>query len=179
MQKKNSSVGESLQHRSYYDEKALKNGLNYYLRPDKSRVYITDVSIVDDYFNVREQALARTYMYRILNQKGLSDSANHCQTSNWPLFQHELAWTMDQRLDLTAMVQASKHLLGEQDFTSFRNAGCQSKSTIRNMHNIQIYVNKQPILDESSVLRANKEHSSHYPSYLNLLVSQINLFSAL
>ena len=42
------------------------------------------------------------------------------------------------RLDLQSMKKASKYLIGEHDFSSFRGSGCQSKTPIRNIQEIKI-----------------------------------------
>ena len=47
---------------------------------------------------------------------------------------------------------ASKYLLGEHDFTSFRGSGCQSKTAIRNIEDIKISKKNDFIVVE---LRAN------------------------
>ena len=39
------------------------------------------------------------------------------------------------------MKNASKYLLGEHDFTSFRDAECQASSPIRTIHDIKIFSN--------------------------------------
>ena len=42
------------------------------------------------------------------------------------------------QLDHALMQEASQYLLGENDFTSFRGSGCQSKTPIRNVELIEI-----------------------------------------
>ena len=41
---------------------------------------------------------------------------------------------LPQPLDINAMQQACQYLLGEHDFSSFRAAGCQAKSAVRQLH---------------------------------------------
>jgi tRNA pseudouridine38-40 synthase len=41
-------------------------------------------------------------------------------------------------LDVTAMADAARCLLGSHDFTSFRAAGCQSHTPVRNMLHIDV-----------------------------------------
>ena len=50
------------------------------------------------------------------------------------------------------MRKASKYLIGEHDFSSFRAAGCQSKTSLRNLESIKISKKKDFITFE---LRAN------------------------
>ncbi len=46
---------------------------------------------------------------------------------------------MRRELDEDSMQSAAQHFLGEQDFTSFRAAGCQSKTAMRNVMHANIY----------------------------------------
>ena len=47
----------------------------------------------------------------------------------------------DGKLKITKMRTASRYLIGEHDFNAFRNSGCQSKSSQRNMTKIKIEKN--------------------------------------
>lgn len=58
-------------------------------------------------FSARHDALARTYLYRILNRVAPS-----------PLHEHR-AFFVRSRLDIDGMTVAARPLLGEHDFTSF------------------------------------------------------------
>ncbi|MEO0950813.1 MAG: tRNA pseudouridine(38-40) synthase TruA [Pseudomonadota bacterium] len=81
---------------------------------------------VGDDFHARFDAIERRYRYLILT--GRSRSA---------LYAHR-AWWIHERLDAEAMQAASVPLLGEHDFTSFRAAGCQSNSPIRDLRQIRV-----------------------------------------
>ncbi len=108
-------------------------GGNSYL-PDDVRI-VWARSAVDD-FHARYSAIARFYRYRILNRKMrsalLRNQATWCY---WPL-------------DAEKMHRAAQYLLGEQDFSSFRAQGCQSKSPRRRMYLIDVYrQDEQVIID--------------------------------
>jgi tRNA pseudouridine38-40 synthase len=45
----------------------------------------------------------------------------------------------DQHLNIAAMQEASKYLIGEHDFSSFRSSECQSKSPIKTIYQIDIH----------------------------------------
>jgi tRNA pseudouridine38-40 synthase len=47
-------------------------------------------------------------------------------------------WWVRPELDVETMAQASTHLLGEHDFTSFRAAGCQARSPIRRLERLVV-----------------------------------------
>ncbi|MFT4862382.1 MAG: tRNA pseudouridine38-40 synthase [Pseudohongiellaceae bacterium] len=98
--------------------KAWRDGVNS-LVGDSIRV--TDSAVVDEGFHARFSATFRRYNYIIHQRKTrspfLATLATHC-TKN---------------LDLVAMQEAAQHLLGEQDFSAFRAAGCQSRTSMRNI----------------------------------------------
>lgn len=53
------------------------------------------------------------------------------------LFQHSFAWNVGY-LDVPSMKRASQYLVGIHDFSSFRNAGCQSRSPFRHVWQIEV-----------------------------------------
>lgn len=53
------------------------------------------------------------------------------------ILRHAVGWH-HKCLDEVLMQQGANHLIGEHDFTSFRGAGCQSKSPMRCMHEITV-----------------------------------------
>lgn len=84
------------------------------------------VPVVDD-FHARFMALARRYRYVILNQP-----------SRPVLERANATWCRDP-LDELAMHRAARVLVGEHDFSSFRAAGCQSKTAWRHLHFIEVH----------------------------------------
>ncbi|WNL37572.1 tRNA pseudouridine(38-40) synthase TruA [Halomonas sp. PAMB 3232] len=100
-------------------EKAWIFGANTNLPRD---VAIRWVKPVGDDFHSRLGALARRYRYVFLNQP-----------SRPVLERHQVTWCRDP-LDAPAMHRAAQALVGEHDFSSFRAAGCQSKTPWRQMH---------------------------------------------
>ena len=77
-------------------------------------------------FHSRFSALSRTYRYIIRN----SDLPS-------ALDRNKKLW-VKEKLDLRDMRRASSYLIGEKDFSSFRSSSCQSKSSNRNIHSINI-----------------------------------------
>lgn len=104
-------------------EKAWTRGVNSLL---PRSVRILWARTVDQGFNARFSATARRYHYVIYRRQQasaiLSGSVTHC-----PFV-----------LDVGAMNEAAQSLLGEQDFTSFRAAGCQSNTPFRNVHKVSV-----------------------------------------
>ena len=84
---------------------------------------------VSEDFHARFKALARQYRYVIYN--GQVRSAIFPRLSCW----------RHGRLDHLRMNAAAQALMGEHDFTSFRAAGCQAKSPIREV--LQVSVQRQ------------------------------------
>lgn len=82
----------------------LRDGVNALVG---AAVVVTGVSVVDAGFDARFSARSRTYRYAVLNA-AVPDP-----------FLADRAWWVDQPLDLTAMDDASGHLIGEHDFSSF------------------------------------------------------------
>lgn len=81
---------------------------------------------VPDEFHSRASATSRRYAY-VLLQSPVRPSVEA----------RRVGWVF-QPLDLDAMQAALPHLLGEQDFTSFRAAACQALSPIKNLMRVEI-----------------------------------------
>lgn len=76
---------------------------------------------VDYHFHARFKALSRCYHYVIYNHP-IRSALLHTKTA-WHYYP----------LDVDRMQQACQHLIGEQDFSSFRASQCNSKSPMRNV----------------------------------------------
>ena len=99
------------------------NGANANLPED---VAVLWVKPVDDDFHARFSARRRCYRYVILNRP--IRSALHRHTSAW----------VCRQMDEDAMHRAAQVFLGEHDFSSFRAAGCQSRSPVRSVLSIKV-----------------------------------------
>lgn len=108
------------------DEKAWRMGCNTNLPNDIALRWIQPVK---DDFHARFSATSRTYRYIILNQK-----------TRPALLQNRVYWyfLQNQPLDEVQMNSAAQYLLGENDFSSFRAAGCQAKHAMRFMESITV-----------------------------------------
>jgi tRNA pseudouridine38-40 synthase len=113
----------------HFDTKAIRSsiewsrGINSYLPKDIRVLWAKEI---DESFHARFSATKRFYIYNILNDPTPS-----------ALWAHRSLY-IPIRLDMQSMKKASKYLLGEHDFSSFRGSGCQSKTPIRNIHKIKI-----------------------------------------
>lgn len=89
-------------------------------------VVITNCKVVSNEFHSRFDAKMRFYQYKIINRKA-------------PLtLDKNRAWHVAQKLDLDKIVEASKYLLGQHDFSSFRDTECQAQSPIKTLNKIEI-----------------------------------------
>lgn len=99
-------------------------GTNAYLPQDIAVKWAVEVS---EEFHARFSATARRYRYVIFNHKLrsaiLPKGVSH--------YYHEL--------DAEKMHEAGQFLLGENDFSSFRAAQCQSHTPYRNIHHLKVW----------------------------------------
>ena len=76
---------------------------------------------VSEQFHARFSATSRTYKYIM-----------HCSPARPAILAQGVTW-VPYTLNAAAMQEACQYLLGEQDFSAFRGAGCQSLSPNRNI----------------------------------------------
>ncbi|MCI7718097.1 tRNA pseudouridine(38-40) synthase TruA [[Pasteurella] aerogenes] len=104
-------------------EKAWCFGVNAKLPDD---IAVSWAKIVDENFHARFSATARRYRYILycnkLRSAILPEGITHCH------------YDLDHQL----MHQAGQALLGENDFSAFRAAQCQSNTPFRNVHHLQV-----------------------------------------
>jgi len=98
-------------------------GLSTLLPPDLSVVEAREVPLA---WRPRDQAVAKTYTYRL--QLGPRRPLT-ARTSWW------LGW---RRVDVARMREGAEHFLGEHDFSAFRSAHCDAKSTRRRMYRVDV-----------------------------------------
>lgn len=90
-------------------------------------VRVLTASRVSADFHARFSALSRRYYYVILQRKIA------------PAILYKRVTHVAQELDVGAMNAAAQALLGEQDFSSFRAAGCQSKTSFRDVTRATVF----------------------------------------
>jgi tRNA pseudouridine38-40 synthase len=95
---------------------SIQKALNSLLPPD---IMIQRAEEVEEGFDARKQSKSKVYEYRILNRELRS------------AFDHEYAWHIPQKLDLEEMRKATRILIGEHDFLSFRSVGSPTRTAIR------------------------------------------------
>lgn len=106
--------------------KAWVRGANSLLPPG---VRVTWARSVDADFHARFSAVARRYMY-LFAERGYEHEAAS------PLIRDRVFEV--RRLDDESMHRAAQELVGEQDFSAVRGAGCQSRSPWRCVHRVSV-----------------------------------------
>ena len=96
---------------------------------------ITDVQLVPDEFDARNDAIGRTYMYRVV----CPIQFNRVNNARLSMFHADHALFVPYPLQVEKMQLASQCLLGEQDFSTFRNSKCQSTTPFRNIKEVEFY----------------------------------------
>ncbi|WP_312814186.1 tRNA pseudouridine(38-40) synthase TruA [Brevundimonas sp.] len=99
--------------------RTVMNAMNAHMLGE--RVSVLDCVPVSDDWHARFTANGRKYLYRILNRAGR------------PAIEQGHVWHVKKELDAKAMHGAAQYLLGQHDFTTFRDAQCQAQSPIKSM----------------------------------------------
>lgn len=102
---------------------AWVRGVNAHL---PNAVAVRWATLVPDDFHARFSARSRSYRYVLFNHPVR------------PALQWGRVGWYHRPLDAEAMHEAACHLLGEQDFSSFRSSECQAKSPVKVMHTLQV-----------------------------------------
>ncbi|PQQ04805.1 uncharacterized protein Pyn_32777 [Prunus yedoensis var. nudiflora] len=149
-----------------HEPAVVKRAVNHFLQKNQGDVMVIDVRSVPANFHARYKAQERTYFYRLLS------GAEPLST-----FEKDRAWHVSEELNLRAMQEASKVLVGHHDFSSFRAAGCQAKSPIRTLDELNvsevvstpcfpsIMERKQNNLEEDPHAGMNKSETDPPPSF--------------
>jgi len=106
------------------DPEVIRNAINHHLRPHA--ISIVEVEPAPPGFDARLSARSRHYLYRILNRRAP------------PALERGRVWHVAPRLDLAAMQQGARHLVGHHDFSTFRDSLCQAKSPVKTLDALDI-----------------------------------------
>lgn len=97
----------------------LADALNAHLRPHPIAVLGAEEAAPD--FHARFDAVQRVYLYRIICRRApLTVQRGH-------------VWRVPRALDVAAMGGAAQRLVGQHDFTTFRDSQCQAKSPVKTL----------------------------------------------
>jgi tRNA pseudouridine38-40 synthase len=101
---------------SQMDVRSIQRALNSLLPHD---IVIQKIEEVQEGFHARRHSKSKIYEYRILNRSLRSP------------FHHGYVWHIPQRLDFKEMGKATRWLIGEHDFSSFRSVGSPTRTAVR------------------------------------------------
>ena len=105
------------------EARRVATGLNFYL-PPAIRIHRSEA--VQHSFDSRRDSTSKRYRYRIY--EGPHQPALHLRR----------AWHVRRHIDTEAMREAAQHLLGEQDFESFRSTQCDAAHAVRTIQSVDI-----------------------------------------
>ena len=91
-----------------------------------SSVAVTNAEIVDDNFDARFSAISKTYCYRV-----------YVSPTRRPLYDGTHAQVY-KPLDIEAMQQAARLLVGTHDFAAFQKSGSNLKGTVRTVNSFEV-----------------------------------------
>lgn len=115
-----------------YSAKEIRDATNFHM--GDAPIAILSAEKVDDDFNARFDAVKRHYKYVVKNRPSA------------PVVGGQYYWHMRLPLDIEAMQQAASHLIGQHDFTSFRDSQCQAKSPIKTLDQLDIHKDGEDII---------------------------------
>ncbi|MGE0252930.1 MAG: tRNA pseudouridine(38-40) synthase TruA, partial [Dongiaceae bacterium] len=106
------------------DADEIQGALNFHIRPHA--ISVVAIEQAADDFHARFDAKEKIYRYRIANRRA-------------PLaIDNNRAWHVPVPLDIGAMQEAAKHLLGHHDFSTFRDTRCQAKSPVKTLDELRL-----------------------------------------
>ena len=126
---------------------SFHRGLNS-LTPDD--IIISGVQEVHPDFHSRFDARGKTYCYQFFNAETPS------------VYHRRFSWNIRHPLDLSAMRQAARHLLGCHDFSAFQASSCSAETAIRTVFALHLRQQRKHI---RMFIRAN--------AYLHKMVRNI------
>jgi tRNA pseudouridine38-40 synthase len=102
----------------------LRDAFNAHLKPAPVAVIMAEKAPSE--FEARFSAIARHYVYRILNRRAP------------PTLERDHVWHIARALDAPAMQAAAQVLIGKHDFSTFRAAECQANSPVRTLDRLDV-----------------------------------------
>jgi tRNA pseudouridine38-40 synthase len=102
----------------------LRSALNHHLRP--AAISILTAEPVPEAFDARLSATGRVYLYLILNRRAP------------PSLARGRVWHVAPPLDVEAMAEGARHLVGHHDFSTFRDSLCQASSPLRTLDVLEV-----------------------------------------
>jgi tRNA pseudouridine38-40 synthase len=103
----------------------VRDALNAHLSPQP--IVILEAAVAAPDFHARFSARERGYLYRILNR------------GSPPALERGRVWRVKKPLDAETMHAAAQALVGQHDFTTFRDLACQAKSPVKTLDEARVW----------------------------------------
>jgi len=116
-------------------DEVIRSALNHHLRPH--RISVLKAVPVSGDFDARLSAIGRVYRYRILNRRAP------------PGLDRGRVWHIAPPLNIEAMRDGARHLVGHHDFSTFRDSQCQAKSPVKTLDVLDVAGTGEEILVEA------------------------------
>ncbi|VVA90646.1 unnamed protein product [Arabis nemorensis] len=110
-----------------HEPDVVQKAVNHFLQKNEGDVMVIDVRCVPNTYHARYKARERTYFYRFLSGP-----------DPLSILEKDRAWHIPEELDLRSMQEACRVLVGSHDFSSFRANGCQAKSPMRCLDELNV-----------------------------------------
>lgn len=102
----------------------VRDAMNFHLAD--APITVLDAENVSDDFHARFDAVRREYLYRIIDRRPKL------------ALERGRVWRIPVKMDALAMHHAAQVLIGEHDFTTFRDKLCQAKSPVKTLDEIRV-----------------------------------------
>jgi tRNA pseudouridine38-40 synthase len=130
----------------------VRNALNFHLKGQAVAVLAAEPASAD--FHARFSARERHYLYRIGNRPVP------------PVLDRGRLWWVPVPLDVAAMAQAARLLVGRHDFTTFRAVHCQSASAVKTLESLEVRA-------ESGEIRIDARARSFLHNQVRIMVGSL------
>ena len=102
----------------------MRDAMNFHLAD--APITVLDAQICDPDFNARFDATQREYLYRIIDRRPKL------------ALERGRVWRIPVKMDADAMHYAAQELIGQHDFTTFRDKLCQAKSPVKTLDVLRV-----------------------------------------
>ncbi len=100
--------------------------LNFYLKNNGDEISVLSISRQPNDFHARFSCVARHYVYKVFNRSTRS------------VIYDNRMWWIYKNLNVEAMDDVAKVLIGKFDFSTFRAAGCQAGSPVKTLSDVVV-----------------------------------------
>lgn len=102
----------------------MRDAMNFHLKD--APITVLDAQVCDPEFNARFDAIEREYLYRIIDRRPKL------------ALERGRVWRIPVAMDADAMHYAAQELIGQHDFTTFRDKLCQAKSPVKTLDVLRV-----------------------------------------